>query len=1323
MANKKVKYTYSGATQDLSKSKHPFQYYYEAGHIRLISTDTQSTSSIINEKGTEIVISLPQVSINPTLNIITYDGKILNYSNGGEIDTQISNNLISNNSGEHNILNITNTRTGIVIFSTDNNGFDCIWEVKNLISSDYTLELLYVRNLGFSTNNPIQSIFNYENDKIQKVYWIDGNHQIRFINISHNLIEGNDLLIDLPSTTINFVSNVEFSQPTVIDTLSGGGHTAGMIQYTYNLFRKNSSQTKIAPLSQLISLDKGSNKGGGDVNEVVSETPVIEIDNIDLSYTNIKVYAIKYTSLDQTPSVSLIEERELDSNKITIYDDGSVIDTLTLEELVFLGSDPIIPQHIHSKDNRLFPVNITTKPFILPDEMDMRAYSFEANNTVTLVIDDYGPQQSSSAVSSLNNFINPIKNDSINANYNLYKYQPNSTTLGGEGKYLKFEIVQKNLSNIDNLRVFKDEEIYRLGIEFYNTLGQTSLPKWFSDYKMPIGNLDGNYNTLNVSLKPEFYTWLNNYNFDDESKPIGYRIIRAKREERDKTILSQGIASSMVFQVTDVNKASNLGDNVSLIREYQDSKLKVPTPLIRTNTNQGTLGNSIILAKNKHLGYISEAGATSNDSSAEIRGVDLAESFQHTKMIQIYSPEILFDITPNFTNDLNIKVKGAVVNTVNGVYAQERIIDTKQVRYSGKTLGGLNPRAINSNEYIEDNDFVKIFEYPEIISVSFRDDSMNFQQYYRKFDNITYSNNSNQYPIHGIPEITDKGAESKFYNNDPRYNYSNSLESVITGRDFSARNIKYVNNFGAESIVVVLGDPANDTYNKKGLDNLELETGLGSNNSALILEIVKSGNSIYTSNIYGGNSYEDKKRTSYISIGNYSTIDTTSVQIDNPGDTFVQNFKFLRIGKTDTEVYDNESVQLSEIVEVKVETTVDIKNRNDISLSQWDTRFQPRFDEYHQYNTVYSQESTLVENTDIDTTRLIESFDTRIQTTKLKIPNETIDSWTDTLVNETMELDGKFGPINNIIEYNDNLFTFQDEAIASISINPRVQIQASDNVGIELGTGSILYDYNYITTKSGSINKWGIVSTKKGIYYYDALNKGIGRVPDATKVLLSDIKGMHTFFNNNYNYNLIKEDNPLLKQGVLFGFDNYNNDVYFTIHQDEQSFTWCFNEIRDEFIDLKQYIPIIYNSKGDKLISVSNSTSSLIHEHGIGEYNNFYGNYHPSYIILQVNPESDLDTVINTIHYNSELYLDDIDQPDKTLTHIQAYNEYQDTGRIPLIIGRDSNLRRKFREWRASVPRDGRSRIRNPWIFLKLELDNTSNYKFILHDIIINYSI
>jgi hypothetical protein len=310
-----------------------------------------------------------------------------------------------------------------------------------------------------------------------------------------------------------------------------------------------------------------------------------------------------------------------------------------------------------------------------------------------------------------------------------------------------------------------------------------------------------------------------------------------------------------------------------------------------------------------------------------------------------------------------------------------------------------------------------------------------------------------------------------------------------------------------------------------------------------------------------------------------------------------------------------------------------------------------------------------------------------------------------------------------LINFNDEIFTLQDRAIANISISPRVQVQGSDGLSVQLGTGSILDRYKYINTESGSINKWGIIPTSQGIYYYDLLNKSFmlfnGQIRN-----LSDVNGMHSYFIKNTEMDDLKIDNPLIKQGISAGYDQINDDVFMTFHKENKPFTISYNEKRGQFISFYDYLPSMYISKGQYFITTNPDLKSIYRQYD-GEYNNFYGVNYPSYIVLNVNPEADLDTVFDNIMYKSEVYLNDIDQPDKTLTKVRLYNEYQDSGLIPLTVGRNSNLRRKFRDWNAILPRNqsSRERIRNPWVKLVLQFDNTSNYKLILHDILVSYSI
>lgn len=175
---------------------------------------------------------------------------------------------------------------------------------------------------------------------------------------------------------------------------------------------------------------------------------------------------------------------------------------------------------------------------------------------------------------------------------------------------------------------------------------------------------------------------------------------------------------------------------------------------------------------------------------------------------------------------------------------------------------------------------------------------------------------------------------------------------------------------------------------------------------------------------------------------------------------------------------------------------------------------------------------------------------------------------------------------------------------------------------------------------------------------------------------------------------------------------------------DDNSFTIAFNEEGGVFSSLFDYTPSLYIEKGFKLLS-TNPDSNKLYEHFKGDYTTFYDEKYPAYITLQINPAADLECVFNNLEFKSELYIDDIEQPGKTVTHLSIWNEYQDSGRKALSIGINGNLKRRFRNWRAQLPREEgtRNRIRNPWCFLKLELDTQENSKLILHDVIIYYTI
>jgi hypothetical protein len=144
--------------------------------------------------------------------------------------------------------------------------------------------------------------------------------------------------------------------------------------------------------------------------------------------------------------------------------------------------------------------------------------------------------------------------------------------------------------------------------------------------------------------------------------------------------------------------------------------------------------------------------------------------------------------------------------------------------------------------------------------------------------------------------------------------------------------------------------------------------------------------------------YEAKSISSILELEHITQLEQMEFLITSPGDTFVNTFTFTKTAKTDLEETSQQYNRWCEIVSVKVETTVDLKNRSDLSLSEWDNKYQPKYEEYQKYNRVYSQQPTLVQNSETGfKSKKVQEFDTRIMASKEKIPGESVDSWTDFL--------------------------------------------------------------------------------------------------------------------------------------------------------------------------------------------------------------------------------------------------------------------------------------------------------------------------------------
>ena len=200
-----------------------------------------------------------------------------------------------------------NTTINVIYRLTYEEQSDTI-NVRILAKGDFNIHK-FVENGGDVKEVEISGLFVYENSNIQKIYWVDGINQLRFINIAdsnplfqsdkspHGYIEDVELLNSKPSFKVDH--HIE-----VIRNSGGGSFTSGVIQYAFTYFNKYGAETNIVDITPLYYV--GEINRGVAADKVVGCSFTVNIYNPDTSFEYIRVYSIQRTSLNGTPIVKVV---------------------------------------------------------------------------------------------------------------------------------------------------------------------------------------------------------------------------------------------------------------------------------------------------------------------------------------------------------------------------------------------------------------------------------------------------------------------------------------------------------------------------------------------------------------------------------------------------------------------------------------------------------------------------------------------------------------------------------------------------------------------------------------------------------------------------------------------------------------------------------------------------------------------------------------------------------------------------------------------------------------------------------------------------------
>jgi hypothetical protein len=1393
---------FTGMQRDLAVSRHKAEFLWNAHNIRLTAREGDTLLAMTNERGTA-------KAVDNSDNQITMNGIYLG----------------------HCVLN-----KYLIVFIKDNTK-DYIYRIEG--EDIFNIVELYSGNLNFSFDHPIETLGIYENQFIQKVYWVDGNNQPRVINITKDKLDNK--IPEYNNDSFNFVKTLDLSDKLYIvkEASNIGLFPAGVIQYAITYYNKYGQESNISQVSPLLStsfLDRG-----GSPEEKMGNSFKIHIENPDKGFDFVRIYSIFRTSINATPTVKIVKDINiLDSNSYIEYTDnnegGESIDPTIL---LYVGGESIIANTMTQKDNTLFLGNIQISRSSIP-----------------------------------NNIKESIRGKAITFNTRSLEL----TNIGGEYyRYANTLNAKTSEGYSDNPIGFMKDEHYKFGVQFQHSNGKWSEPVLIDNATNTVSPnmyFTGNLITLNV---PQASCILDNLDITTLQK-LGYKRARGVvvlPSLQDRIVVAKGMLCPTVY---------NIVDRINNAPYVQSSWFLRPFPGLGSDTFQGITDGTI--AQYHH--YKSLHGG--NDRSSEIQGVpqelsniDIGEkgdtvsnigakgvkspngsvyikddykdnpSNYHLvnnkywgniygvdqSIVTLHSPDIEFD--DNFASlnysefnfnivgsikfqssfgDINITTSSPPIagesggfqhrtlsalgirsakSLISGLFYEDFLVDevnnaTKYIKYSHEgnpwlymiypwhKSGSLNNDAVrpantgarsavlkrkvisnikfsNTNSWKDKKDIkiskIFLFNSDQVTALKLGD-----KIYYGNVDTIV----TPVYPYGSV--FSTGGSESTLwdFNQKPSFEDTQLFFSTKNGiypypespQEWYGKASDHIGKEDTklrvtkENIRMKYKTTAHVVFSLKetNLEEIYEASFRQGSPSLLIGELTRSN----TSN-FEKNDEDSLKNCLWTPAGDSVPLTTNMTIVFKYGDTYYQKYDCLKTYPFTLE----DSNSIVEIGSFMCETRINIdgrydKNEGNISnLNVLNTNF-------NKINPVYTQRDTFFNYRILDKDYYkISKYSSSIAWTKTKSSASDIDLWTNITLANILDLDGDKGEITSLNTYNDNIFCFQQQGISNILFNSRVQIPTSDGVPIEISNNYKVEGKRYLSENLGCTNKWSIQVTPSGIYFIESNNKALYHLSDKGFTSVSDSHGMSNFFNTFSKADTVWRPDKWV--GIKSFYDRNHNDLYIS----DTHTSINFSDTLGQFISFFDYggVPAMFNI-GNEFYAITNSGSTCsLWKMFKGDYNNFFGKLKPYDFTFISNSNESADKIFTNLILRADFYQDGVDriiENDGSITitpyknrldnklffdYIQVYNEYQDTGKVPLTFknSKPSNLKKKFRLWALDIPRDKDhklDRIRNNWTYIKLgnntvKLDATDNEKansslgsnkhMVLHDVTVNFHI
>ena len=525
----------------------------------------------------------------------------------------------------------------------------------------------------------------------------------------------------------------------------------------------------------------------------------------------------------------------------------------------------------------------------------------------------------------------------------------------------------------------------------------------------------------------------------------------------------------------------------------------------------------------------------------------------------------------------------------------------------------------------------------------------------------------------------------------------NDDNEVFLVKNTLGRRIKYTRDYGTEPYTDF---PIKYTAPLISEDITALKNGLPEP-YIFIGELYKD---IKHKDLYGGYDPTQLENLIWIPCSAVTPIDDP-VEIME-GDTYFQRWDCLKTFPHTDENFENKVVDITSCM---LESHYNLDERTDVNRANFNKVVRPR--NFDLYNPAYNFKNNIFTYA-VDDNPLQSNLHRNQFTWSLaKNYLGRVDTWTNVALTAIGECEY---PITKLVNSNNNMLALTEHSLEIINFNAKNLINGGDGTFIELANnnkvdGTIKTKYSYGTHNAS------VLDTEKGLYYIDDNTKSLMLLSEQGVLRVGD-----TQLDRWFKQNTVQGTYVYANQSPFhLEYDAIHKDVYIL----NDNYCLIFNEklgVFTSFIDFQDTYTM-YDFNG-KIYSVAHIGNPQLYDLFGGEYNTTYDGQMIDYSMqYRVTPAPLGDKVFTNVEFIADCTVDDLNSKKsdtKPFNFIRAWNEYQDTEVQPLQFERDyvSNLKQKFRVWRALIPRDAnsqfkRDRIRNPWIHLVLGRNNSDGVK------------